>query len=129
MVLLGGCKLIDQTTFEPSPEAKAAQPAASPAPPKADQRTALLTIGYATPDPDYRELLRYAIRVAETRAPGVDYDVIAILPAGDDISAAQRRAADVMRSIVDQGVAPSRIHLGLRAAQAGGVEEVRVYVR
>jgi hypothetical protein len=130
LVLLGSCKLIDQTTFEPSPEPKAAaQPVANPAPPKADPRTALLIIGYATADPDYQALLRYAVGAAETRAPGVQYDVIAILPAGGDISTAQRHAADVMQSIVDQGVAPSRVHLGLREAQAGSPQEVRVYVR
>jgi hypothetical protein len=129
LVLLGGCKLIDQTTFEPSPEAKASQPPATAAPPNADRRTALVTIGYVTPNPDYEDLLRYAVRAAESRAPGVHYDVIAMLPAGSDISTAQRHATDVMRSIVDQGVAPSRVHLGLREAQAGSPQEVRVYVR
>ena len=55
----------------------------------------------------------------ETRAPGVDYDVIAMLPAGADVAAAQRRATDVMRDIMAQGVPASRVHLGLRTEQAG----------
>ena len=50
-LLLAGCKLIDQTTFAPSPE----EPAARPDAPKADPRTPLITIGYATPDPNYQE--------------------------------------------------------------------------
>ena len=79
-LLLAGCKLIDQTTFAPSPE----EPAAKPDAPKADPRTPLITIGYATPDPNYQEILRYAVRAAETRVPGVQYDVIATLPAGAD---------------------------------------------
>ena len=124
--LLAGCALIDQTTFAPSPEAeKPAQVAA----PKADARVALLTIGYATPDPNYEDMLRYAVRAAETRAPGVQYDVVSMLPAGGDTAVAQQRAADVMRGIMAQGVPASRIHLGLRTEQADAAQEVRVYVR
>ena len=125
VLLLAGCKLIDQTTFAPSPE----EPAAKSEAPKADPRPPLITIGYATPDPNYQELLRYAVRAAETRAPGVQYDVVATLPAGADAEAGQQRASEVMRDIMAQGVPASRVHLGLRAAPAGGAQEVRVYVR
>jgi hypothetical protein len=122
---LAGCKLVDQTTFAPSPEAKAAKPAG----PKADTRTALITIDYAEPSPNYQDLLRYAVREAETRVPGVEYDVSATLPAGSDAAVAQRRAMDVMRDITAQGVPDSRVHLGLSAESAGSPQEVRVYVR
>jgi type IV pilus biogenesis protein CpaD/CtpE len=124
-LLLAGCKLVDQTTFAPSPEAK---PAAAQ-PPKVDARTALLTINYTEPNPSYQDVLRYAVREAETRAPGVQYDVVAILPSGADPAAAQRRSAEVMRSIMAQGVAAERIHLGLRTVPAGNAQEIRVYVR
>ena len=124
-LLLSGCKLIDQTTFAPSPEAA---PAAGQMA-KVDARTALLTINYTEPNPSYQDVLRYAVRTAETRAPGVQYDVIAILPSGADAAAAQQRAAEVMRSIMDQGVSDSRIHLGLRSAPASSPQEIRVYVK
>jgi len=124
-LLLAGCKLIDQTTFAPSPEAAPAAEQMA----KVDARTALLTINYTEPNPSYQDVLRYAVRTAETRAPGVQYDVIAILPAGVDAAAAQRRAADVMRGIMDQGVSDNRIHLGLRSAPAGSPQEIRVYVK
>jgi hypothetical protein len=124
-LVLAGCKLVDQTTFAPSPEATAAKAEA----PKADPRTALLTIGYATPNPDYQDVLRYAVREAEMRAPGVQYDVVAMLPSGGDAAAAQDRAVEVMRDIMAQGVPDSRIHLGLRTTQAGATQEVRIYVR
>ena len=81
------------------------------------------------PNPNYQDLLRYAVREAETRAPGVEYDVSATLPAGADAAVAQRRATDVMRDIMAQGVPDGRIHLGLSAEPAGGPQEVRVYVR
>ena len=124
-LLLAGCELIDQTTFAPSPEASAAKPVT----PKADPRTPLVTIGYATPNPNYQDVLRFAVREAETRAPGVQYDVVAILPSGADAAAAQQRVAEVMRGIMAQDVPASRIHLGLRTAQAGAEQEVRIYVR
>ena len=94
-----------------------------------DPRSALLSIGYATPNPNYQDVLRYAVREAETRAPGVQYDVVAMLPSGADAAAAQSRAAAVMRDIMAQGVPADRIHLGLRTAQAGSAQEVRIYVR
>jgi hypothetical protein len=42
---------------------------------------------------------------------------------------AQRRATDVMRDIMAQGVPDSRVHLGLSAEPADSPQEVRVYVR
>ena len=126
-IALAGCKLIDQTTFAPTPEAKPTAPTGAAAP-NSDPRVALLTIGYATPNPDYKDVLRYAVREAETRAPGVQYDVIAMLPAGGDTAEAQASAAEVMRAIMDQGVAASRIQLGLRTQPAGAARQVRVYV-
>jgi hypothetical protein len=62
-LLLTGCKLIDQTTFAPSPE----ETAAKAAPPKADPRTPLVTIGYATPNPSYQDVLRCGPRGGDTR--------------------------------------------------------------
>jgi hypothetical protein len=122
---LAGCKLVDQTTFAPSPEATAAKPAG----PKADTRAALIAINYAEPNPHYQDLVRYAVREAETRSHAVEYDVSATLPAGADAAVAQRRATDVMREIMAQGVPDSRVHLGLSAEPAGSAQEVRVYVR
>jgi hypothetical protein len=124
--LLVGCKLIDQTTFAPSPEAL---PSITPATPKVDTRTPLVTIDYGGSSPDYQGLLRFAIHAAETQAPGVQYDVIGMLPAGGDAVAEQSRAVEIMRAIMAQGVPASRIHLGLRSEAAGSPQEIRVYVR
>jgi len=124
LIALAGCKLIDQTTFAPTPEA----PPTPPAAPRADQRVALLTISYAKPNPDYQDLLRYAVREAETRAPGVQYEVIAMLPAGEDAAQAQSDAAAVMQAILTEGVPASRVQLGLRTVPAGQPREARVYV-
>jgi hypothetical protein len=123
-LLLAGCKLIDQTTFAPSPEATAAKQDE----PKADPRMPLVTIGNTAPASEYEDVLRYAVQQAEQRAPGVQYDVIAMLPTGVDAAAAQHRLTDVMHDIMAQGVPAGRIRLGLRSAQKDAAQEVRVYV-
>ena len=125
VLLLGGCKLLDQQTFAPSPEASTA----ATAPPKVDPRTALVTIGYTTPTPNYQDVLRFAVRETERRAPGVHYDVVAMLPNGQDVATAQRRTTEVMRAIMAQNVPADRIHMALRSEPAGETPEVRVYVR
>jgi ABC-type sugar transport system substrate-binding protein len=122
---LAGCKLVDQATFAPSPEEKPQATAA----PQADPRTPLLTIGYDTPNPNYQDVLRYAIRTAEARAPRVQYDVYAMLPAGGDAAEAQNSALEVMRAIIAQGVPAARVQLGLRTEPASAPRETRVYVR
>jgi hypothetical protein len=128
VLLLAGCKLIDQTTFAPSPEAKA-ETAQGPASPRVDRRTPLVAINFADPNPDYQGLLRYALNAAETRDPTVQYDVVAMLPLNADAANQQRHGVEVMRAMVAQGVSANRIHLGLRSAAAGAEPEVRVYVR
>jgi hypothetical protein len=123
-LLLAGCKLIDQTTFAPSPEAKAE----TVTPPKADPRTPLIAISFAEANPDYQGLLRFALHAAETRDPRVEYDVVAMLPGTGDAAAGQKHALEVMRAMMAQGVPVARIHLGLRSAPNGAAPEVRVYV-
>jgi hypothetical protein len=123
-----GCTLIDQRTFAPSPEAKA-QPAPPPPPVVIDQRTALVTIDYTVPSPDYAQLLHAAVRAAESRYPDVQYDVISVLKGTSDASLGQERATDVMRAIMRDHVPATRIHLGLRTDPALAASQVRVYVR
>jgi hypothetical protein len=122
-----GCSLIDQRTFAPSPEAKA-QPSAQ-APVVLDARTPLVTIDYTVPSPDYGELLHAAVRAAENRDAGVQYDVVAMLQDASDVRAGQERATGVMRAIMRDRVPASRIHLGLRTDPTLASSQVRVYVR
>jgi hypothetical protein len=123
-----GCKLIDQRTFAPSPEAKA-QPTSPPTPVVIDARTPLVTIDYTVPSPDYAELLHYAVRAAETRYADVQYDVVSVLTDTSDATAGQERATGVMRAIMRDRVPATRIHLGLRSDPTLAASQVRVYVR
>lgn len=133
LLTLAGCKLIDQTTFAPSPEATP-RPVAPP--PKVEARAPLIVIGFASATPDYADPLRQAVRAAEARKPGIVYDVVGIAPARDDAGAqadavllASDNASAVMRAIMADGVPPARIHLGARTETGLTAREVRVYVR
>jgi hypothetical protein len=128
---LSGCKLIDQTTFAPAPEARPVQAVV----PQIDARHPLVTIGYDQPNPSYQEMLGYAVHAAESRDAAVQYDVFAVVPAkgvpAEQIKAAgdaQQDAVGVMKSIMALGVPAARIHLGLRSDPAITVNQVRVYL-
>jgi len=130
LVLLSGCTLWDQTTFQPSPEAEPPAPPGPPPPgPRVDPRDPLVVIEYVTPDPLYRDPLRYAVRAAESRGRSVQYDVIAVVASVDGAQAGQQRALGVMRSIMQDRVPASRVHLGLRIDPSIQAPRVLVYVR
>lgn len=139
VLALGGCALIDQTTFAPAPGARPAAPAATPLaakPPPLDARAPLLTIGAATPPDDYRPLLRFAVGAAQRRDRDVRFDVMAVAPeaaAGAAEAPALRAslatATAVMREIAAAGVPADRIRLHAGLAPDAPRGEVRVYVR
>jgi hypothetical protein len=131
---LGGCTLIDQTTFAPDPEPPGPQQISAAATP--DRRVPLLTIRYDVPNPSYEELLRYAVQAARARDAAIDFDVVSVVPGpGGGAGVAQAGqagradAADVMRTMMRLGVPDTSIRLGARSDAAATVREVRVYVR
>jgi hypothetical protein len=133
---LAGCKLIDQTTFAPSPSQNPALLPASPPPPPLDPRAPLLTVAPGTPLADYRNLLRAALQQARSRDPNVQFDVTIALPGAADSAAqtaafnqTQPEALAMMQEISRDGVAPGRIHLRAGAAAEITQPQIRVYVR
>ena len=125
-LLLAGCTLIDQRTFAPSPEAEPI-PVVSGALVRYDARTPLVTIDFASPSPNYRDLLRLAARAAEARDSAVQFDVVAITQSLQ--SAAPPQAIEVMRTMMAERVAAARLHLGMRSDATVSAVQVRVYVR
>lgn len=127
---LTGCKLLDRTTFAPAPEAKpvtaAAQAAAMQ---QIDARRPLVTIGYEQPNPQYQEMLGYAVHVAEARDDAVQYDVFAVVAPNGTPADRINDAVGVMKAIMALGVPAARIHLGVRSDPRITANEVRVYVR
>ena len=97
--------------------------------PRVDPRDPLVVIEYVTPDPLYRDPLRYAIRAAEGRGRSIQYDVIAVVSSVDGAEAGQQRALGVMRAIMQDRVPASRVHLGLRIDPSIPAPRVLVYVR
>jgi hypothetical protein len=137
LTALSACKLVDQNTFAPSPEApvKVVQPAPPPVSP-VDKRVPLLTVGFGNPNPDYKQLLSYAVHQAEERRPDVAFDVVSVvLATGDTVAqslAASRGADDaaqVMQAMIALGVPDTRIHLGTRTELGLTERQVRVYIR
>jgi hypothetical protein len=125
LLALSGCHLLDQTDFEPKRPAKPAPPPV----PDPETRAALVTIDYAKGEPDYRAALATAVHAAETKRPGVLYDVVAVVPDAAGAAAGRVRAAEVMTAIEADGVIPPRIQLGLALDPGRKIPQVRVYLR
>lgn len=125
LLALSGCHLLDQTDFEPKMRAKPSPPPV----PNPETRAALVTIDFAKADPDYRAALATAIQAAESKRPGVLYDVVAVVPDAAGAAAGQARAAEVMTAIEADGVIPPRIQLGLALDPGRKIPQVRVYLR
>jgi hypothetical protein len=126
------CKLIDQTTFAPSPaknpQLLPTQPPPAPARP-IDQRVALLTIDQGTSPQQARPLLAYAVGQARSRDPNVQFDVVAVIPAAGDFDPARAEAGAIMTAIVADGVRPDRVHLRAAIDPSLTRRQTRVYVR
>jgi len=136
MMCLAGCKLIDQTTFAPSPSKNPALLPAEAKVGKIDPRTPLLSIDAGTPVPAYGNVLRYAVGQAIGRDPTVRFDVLVVVPEARDAAAqaaavakAQDQATALMREIGSDGVAADRIDLRAGVDPNVDQSQIRVYVR
>ncbi|MSP30109.1 MAG: hypothetical protein EXR09_06585 [Acetobacteraceae bacterium] len=127
LVALTGCKLIDQTFFNPDPEPSPAAIAPTIAVPAAPS-TALLSIGYQTPNPAFEGPLAVAVRAAEQRRPGGHYAVIGVSTVADAMQTG-RDAATIMAEMMRLGVPAARIHLGARIDPAQTVRKVGIHLR
>ncbi len=126
ILLLAGCKLIDQNTFAPSPEAEPIPLIPGP-PVKYDSRTPLVTIDFTSRSLAYKELLRVAVRSAQMRDANVQFDVVAVVKSLE--SGPPAEAVEVMRTIMAERVPAARVHLGMQTDGSAAAVQVRVYVR
>ena len=126
-LLLAGCTLVDQTTFNPNagrvPVVPARAVAATPAPVPPGPRP-LLTV--LPPGAD-AGAIRQAVAAARARKPDVVFDVVTIVPPEGDVAGTE--AATVARAIIEAGVPPARVRLLARPEAGAGGREVRVFVR
>ena len=132
-LILPGCTLIDQRTFErdgAGPDAAAiTRSAASP-------KLPLVTIRFDDPDADFRPALADAIDAAQSAKPSVEFDVVAPIPtkatqAVQDRFAAQGKTdtATVAEAFGYAGILLDRVHVGLRGDPGDPPREVLVFVR
>lgn len=79
-----------------------------------------------------KDAVRAVVAAARARKPGVEFDVVAILPGTPTDEAARSAtlgAAEVARQIVAQGVPQSRVRVLARPEPAATVGDIRIYVR
>ena len=131
-VLLVGCTLIDQRTFNP----RAGFPATVPAPPGPPAAVPLVTIDVSKANPDYAASLHQAVADALSRKPTVEFDVVSVVPATgtpeQQVAAASGITGDareIARAINADGVDDDRIHLSARADGGVATRQVQVFVR
>ncbi len=136
VLCLAGCKLIDQTTFAPSPSKNPALLPSETKVGKIDPRTPLLSIDAGTPVPAYGNVLRYAVGQAIDRDPNVRFDVLVAVPDTGDAAAqaaavanVQGQALTLMREIGGDGVAADRMDLRAGVDPHITQPQIRVYVR
>jgi hypothetical protein len=131
VLALGGCKLIDQRTFQrtpPKPDAATMARAWVPAPP-------LATIRLANPSADWRAGLDAAVRAAQARKPDVRFRVMTPIPTSATrtiqaqyLKVGEADAQMIARALVEDGVPPGRIMLGFVGDPGTPTREVRLYV-
>ncbi len=137
IVGLSGCKLIDQTTFAPSPSKNpvvaSPAPAAAPVQARVDTRVPLVTIDQGTPVSSYRKVLRSVVLAARARDPNVQFDITMVVPAQGDaltaVTATRPEAAALMQEMTADGISDSNIHLRAATDARLTQRQIRVYVR
>ncbi len=123
LLLLGGCTLIDQRTFDPDAGKAPVIPAALPplvvAP--TDPRALFTLRPPAVLDEAGTSALAAIIHQAVARKPSVTFAVVAIVPTTE---AGTEQFAAVLRAVTAAGVPPGRVRL---RAEIGTPAETRVY--
>ena len=129
LILLAGCTLVDQRSFQPT----AAVPGAVEI---ARARTPALPLVTIRMDQEYRAALAEAVQAAQQRKPDVTFDIQALVPLQAPPAEQDRRIAEasqdaqaVATAIGAAGISSDRLHLGLLGDAGSPAREVRVYVR
>ncbi len=99
-------------------------------------RRPLVVIRFDRNNVPYEQALYNAVsRVLEQR-PNAVFDLVAVAPASGDeatialnSSKSRRHAENVLRSLVDMGLPPSRVAISGKTADNANVNEVRLYLR
>lgn len=131
LLTLGGCTLIDQRTFERTPQAPAADAAAQAARPA----RALLTIRFGDEE-DWHPALQQAVEAAQSRKPDVAFEVAATVAIGATPTKQSQMlrqgtadATEIANGLLALGVDPEKVHVAVRGDAGNPPREVKVYVK
>lgn len=132
LVVLGGCRLIDQRTFESAPATPAAAQLARPDLPALP----LLTVDASVSDGNWRASVAEAVLAAEARKPDVRFEVVTPIPTSasrkiQDLYSAngQTDGQAVAAALQSDGVPPDRIDIRFQGDPGAPAREVRLYAR
>ncbi len=96
----------------------------------------LVVVRFDHPNVDYQQILYAALNQALQNRPGANFQVVAVSPTRGTAasvqiaqSTARRHAEDVMRSMTDMGVPPTRLNVASTTDPSATTSEVRVFVR
>ena len=99
-------------------------------------RRPLVVIRFDRNNVPYEQALYYAVSKVLEQRPSAVFDLVAVAPASGDeatialnSSKSHRHAENVLRSLVDMGLPPSRIAISGKTADNATVNEVRLYLR
>ena len=126
-----GCTLVDQNTFDPT---AGKVPVIDPAPvvlaPAPAGPLPLLVISPTAGPAEFGPALRKAVASAVARKPLVVFDVVEVLAPDTQADVPLGTAAlAVARTIVGEGVPPTRVRLDARPDAASPAHQIRVFVR
>ncbi|APH58612.1 Hypothetical protein GbCGDNIH7_0309 [Granulibacter bethesdensis] len=134
---LGGCKLVDRTTFGAVPAKP--PPSALMSALNSEGRIPLLTIrydGYDEADRSYTDALRTAVQQANISHPGIFYVVTTVVPATGNptrqigrAKAARMKAVTVAEDMMLMGVDSDQISLAAMTDPAIQASEIRIFVK
>lgn len=124
-VLVGGCTLVDQRTFNPGAGvAPIVPPPPAPLVEAPTDPRALFTLRPpATLDAAAQQALTRVVRAALARKPAATFSVAAVIP---EPGAGAGQAEAVLRAVIAAGVAPGQTSL---RAQSGSPAEIRLYAQ
>lgn len=96
----------------------------------------LVVIKFDRADTNYQKILYSALRQTLQSRPGASFKVVAVSPSSGSLADSQlaqttayRHAQDVVQSMTDMGVPPSRVSIAASTDPSIGVSQVQVFAR
>lgn len=135
LLLVGGCTLMDQRTFNPN-ASRPPHPYIPPAPPPKPPVPPLIEIIAGTPESEWKTPLERSVRKALALKPDILFRVQALLPPGASPDAEAAALAkltsedgkNVISAIIGSGAKPAQVEIAAMTLSGLATPRIRVYV-